>query len=63
MDRKTDFCNTDKAIVTVYNIAEDFDGLIWKCFEEDIAEWIDFISQRAVNQLLCYESYYEAAYE
>lgn len=119
--RKADICDTDKAIVTVYNMAEDFDGLIWKCFEEDLTEWIDFvcqcrdeekgylqydlikgkvandrvfrvvdmyrsgiwdkeralqeikvypnydqiafISQRAVTQLLCYESYYEVEYE
>lgn len=119
--RKADICGTDKAVVTVYNMEEDFNGLILKCFDDGLTEWIDFvcrcrdeekdylqydlikgkvandkvfrvvdmyrsgvwdreralkeikmypdydqiafISQRAINQLLCYESFYEAEYE
>lgn len=41
--RKADICGTDKAIVTVYNMVEDFNGLIYKCFETDLTEWIDFV--------------------
>ena len=115
--RKADICSTDKAIVTVYNMMEDFNELIYKSFEKDLTEWIDFvcrcrdeekdyleyevikgkvandkvfrvvdmyqsgiwdkeraleeikvypdydqiafISQKAINHLLCYESFYE----
>lgn len=115
--RKADICGTGKAIVTVYNMMEDFNGFAYKCFEADLTEWIDFIckcrdeekdylqydvvrgkvandkvfrvvdmyhsgiwdkkraleemkvypdydqiafiSQKAINQLLCYESFYE----
>lgn len=41
--RKADICGTDKAIVSVYHMSDDLDGLICKCFEEDLAEWIDFV--------------------
>lgn len=41
--RKADICGADKAVVTVYDMVEDFSGLIYKCFEEDLTEWIDFI--------------------
>ncbi len=41
--RKADICNADKAIVTVYNMEEDLDGLICKYFEEDLTKWIDFV--------------------
>ena len=41
--RKVDIYGTDKAIVTVYNISEDLNGLVHKCFEDDLAEWIDFV--------------------
>lgn len=119
--RKADICDSDKAIVTVYQMSENFDGIIWKCFEEDLTEWIDFacrcrneendylqydlikgkvandkvfrvvdmyrsgiwdkervlkeikmypnydqiafISSKAIDQLLCYETYYEVKYE
>lgn len=117
--RKADICGTGKAIVTVYNMEEELNGLTCKCFEEDLTEWIDFvcrcrdeeqdylqydlikgkvandkvfrvvdlyhsgiwdrkraleeikvypdydqiafISQKAINQLLCFESFYEVA--
>ena len=41
--RKADICSTDKAIVTVYNMMEDFNELIYKSFEKDLTEWIDFV--------------------
>lgn len=41
--RKADIYGADKAFVTVYDMSEDLNGLIKKCFEEDLAEWIDFI--------------------
>ncbi len=41
--RKADICGTSKAIVTVYNMAKEFNGLVCKCFEEDLIEWIDFV--------------------
>lgn len=41
--RKADICGTDKAIVTAYNMLEEFNGLACKCFETDLAEWIDFV--------------------
>ena len=41
--RKAGICGTDKAIVTVYNMMEDFSGLICKCFQSDLTEWIDFV--------------------
>ena len=41
--RKADICGSGKAIVTVYNMVEQLDGLICKCFEEDLMEWIDFV--------------------
>ncbi|MCM1102696.1 MAG: DUF3990 domain-containing protein [Clostridium sp.] len=76
--RKTDICGTEKAIVTVYDMAENCNELSCKCFEKDLAEWIDFvcrchdgekdylkydliafISQRAIEKLLNYKSFYE----
>ncbi|WP_434310078.1 DUF3990 domain-containing protein [Hominifimenecus sp. rT4P-3] len=41
--RKADIYGTDKAIVTVYNMEEAFEGLTYKCFEDDLTEWIDFV--------------------
>lgn len=41
--RKADIYGADKAVVTIYNMVEDFNGLIYKCFEEDLTEWIDFV--------------------
>lgn len=41
--RKADIVGADTAIVTVYDMAEAFDGLIYKCFEDDLTEWIDFV--------------------
>lgn len=41
--RKADIYGTDKAIITVYNMSEDLEGLSYKCFDEDLTEWIDFI--------------------
>lgn len=41
--RKADICGTDKAVITVYKMMEDLNGLTCKYFEEDLAEWIDFV--------------------
>ena len=41
--RKADIYGTNKAIVTVYSMSEDLNGLIKKSFEEDLTEWIDFV--------------------
>ncbi len=41
--RKADICGTGKAIVTIYNMAEELNGLTCKCFDEDLTEWIDFV--------------------
>ncbi|MCM1261825.1 MAG: DUF3990 domain-containing protein [Butyrivibrio sp.] len=41
--RKADICDTEKAIVTVYDMAENYMGLNCKCFEKDLTEWIDFV--------------------
>lgn len=41
--RKADIYGTNKAIVTVYNMSEDLNGLIKKSFGEDLTEWIDFV--------------------
>lgn len=41
--RKADICGTDKAVVTVYNMMEDFDGLVCKNSETDLTEWLDFV--------------------
>lgn len=41
--RKADLCGTDKGIVNVYQMKEEFRGLVCKCFEEDLSEWIDFV--------------------
>ena len=41
--RKADIYGADNAFVAVYDMSEDLGGLIKKCFEEDLAEWIDFI--------------------
>jgi len=41
--RKADICGTDKAVVTVYNMMEDFDGLVCKNYETDLTEWLDFV--------------------
>ena len=115
--RKADISGAKKGLVNAYQMKEDFTGLIYKCFEDDLNEWIDFvcrcrdeennylqydlikgkvandkvfrvvdmyhsgiwnkeralkeikvyfsydqiafITQRAIDQLLCYESFYE----
>lgn len=41
--RKADICGVNEAVVTVYNMTEDFNGLTYKCFETDLTEWIDFV--------------------
>lgn len=41
--RKVDIFDTDKAIVTAYNMTEDSSGLTCKCFEDDLTDWIDFV--------------------
>lgn len=41
--RKADICGENEAVVTVYNMTEDFNGLTCKCFETDLTEWIDFV--------------------
>ena len=43
--RKMDICGTGKAIVTIYEMGEDFTGLSRKCFDDDLTEWIDFVCQ------------------
>lgn len=43
--RKMDICGTGKAIVTIYEMGEDFIGLSRKCFDDDLTEWIDFVCQ------------------
>lgn len=43
--RKMDICGTGKAIVTIYKMREEFTGLSWKCFDDDLTEWIDFVCQ------------------
>ncbi|MCM1190868.1 MAG: DUF3990 domain-containing protein [Butyrivibrio sp.] len=41
--RKTDICGESMGIVNVYQMKEDWSGLICKCFGEDLSEWIDFV--------------------
>lgn len=41
--RKADLFGTEKGIVNAYQMKEDFTGLIYKYFEEDLSEWIDFV--------------------
>lgn len=41
--RKADICGEDKGIVNVYQMKEDFVGLVCKCFGQDLSEWIDFV--------------------
>lgn len=41
--RKADIFDADKAIVNAYNMVEDLSGLTCKCFEDDLADWIDFV--------------------
>lgn len=41
--RKADICGTDKGIVNVYQMKENLAGLICKCFDVDLNEWIDFV--------------------
>lgn len=41
--RKADIYGGDKAVITVYNMVEDLNGLVYQCFEENLTEWIDFV--------------------
>ncbi len=41
--RKADIVGAGKAIVTVYNMKENVEGLIYQCFGENLEEWIDFV--------------------
>lgn len=41
--RKADIYGATQGIVNVYQMKEDLAGLICKCFEEDLNEWIDFV--------------------
>lgn len=41
--RKADIFGKDKAYVTVYRMEENADGLTYKCFGDDLTEWIDFV--------------------
>lgn len=41
--RKADICDSKKAIVTVFDMSENYIGLHRKCFDDDLMEWIDFV--------------------
>ena len=41
--RKADIYGAEKGIVNIYQMKDDLVGLIFKCFEEDLNEWIDFV--------------------
>lgn len=41
--RKADIFGGGKAIVTVFDMSENYIGLNQKCFDEDLTEWIDFV--------------------
>lgn len=41
--RKADLCGAKKGIVNIYQMEENFDGLIYKSFGEKLDEWIDFV--------------------
>lgn len=41
--RKADIYGIGRGIVNIYQMKENFIGLIYKCFEEELNEWIDFV--------------------
>ncbi len=41
--RKAVITGTGKAINNIYQMKEDFTGLLHKNFGEDLSEWIDFV--------------------
>lgn len=41
--RKADILGKKSAIVNIYQMEEDVDGLQVKSFDEDLIEWIDFV--------------------
>ena len=41
--RKADLCGADQGIVNIYQMKENFVGLMYKSFGEEINEWIDIM--------------------
>lgn len=41
--RKSDILGKNKAIVNIYQMGDDVNGLHVKTFDEDLEEWIDFV--------------------
>ena len=41
--RKATLRGREKAIINVYHLAENTEGLLIKTFDEDLVEWIDFV--------------------
>jgi len=41
--RKATLLRSEKAIINVYRLAENTEGLLIKTFDEDLVEWIDFV--------------------
>lgn len=41
--RKADILGTGKAIINIYQMNNDYSGLLVKTFTEDLMEWIDFV--------------------
>lgn len=76
--RKAALLESDKAIINVFEMNENNDGLKVKTFAEDLTEWIDFVcecrdgkteyekydqiafvTQKAIDQLLVFQSFRE----
>ena len=58
-ERKADILGKTTGIVNLYNMSSDIEGLIEKTFDEDLVEWIAFITQKAIDKLLKFDSSYE----
>lgn len=43
--RKADILNSKHAIVNIYQMNDDANGLTVKTFDDDLMEWIDFVCQ------------------
>ena len=41
--RKADILGKNKAVLNVYQMGENFEGLRTKSFDDDLGEWIDFV--------------------
>ena len=57
--RKADIFNKEVSIVNCYELKTDYDSFKVKTFPNDLIEWIAFISQKAIDNLLTYTSSYE----